>query len=164
MEGRQIQDNRLEGSNPNSFSTMENMTEFHLYGMNIQGTLPPSLSTWSNITTFYVYYNPITGTLPNTYSTRQNIEDFDVEDNLMAGTLPPEYSLWMNIDEDDLYFDFNDFEGLLPVEYSVFMINTSHYISGNNRLCIEDEVLEYFQEQEGIDRSADSFGGVDLCD
>eukprot|EP01025_Chloroclados_australasicus_P032536 TRINITY_DN32994_c0_g1_i2.p1 TRINITY_DN32994_c0_g1~~TRINITY_DN32994_c0_g1_i2.p1 ORF type:complete len:435 (-),score=35.54 TRINITY_DN32994_c0_g1_i2:429-1733(-) len=181
--------NKITGTIPSSYSTMVNMSEFYVDYVETTGSLPPSLSTWQELTIFDIRNaehfgtlppeystwvnlvdidissNYISGTLPPEYSTWAKLVDLDISYNYISGTLPPEYSTWVNIEDGDFDIDYNDIEGVIPVEYLQLLVNTSVSIYGNERLCIEVEVFEFFTELEGGTTSnSDEFAEVPLCD
>eukprot|EP01025_Chloroclados_australasicus_P018022 TRINITY_DN1929_c0_g1_i2.p1 TRINITY_DN1929_c0_g1~~TRINITY_DN1929_c0_g1_i2.p1 ORF type:complete len:469 (-),score=43.58 TRINITY_DN1929_c0_g1_i2:216-1622(-) len=142
--------NKLIGQIPESYSALQKLSNLLVLENGLTGTLSPSFSNWENMTIFDIDDNGFNGTLPASFSTWENIVRFYIDRNFLSGTLPPEYSTW-NMDGGLFTADSNNFDGQLPIEYSSIATNASFYLFNNmGDLCIEEDVLSFFQQLDGV--------------
>ncbi|XP_019424811.1 PREDICTED: protein STRUBBELIG-RECEPTOR FAMILY 3-like isoform X1 [Lupinus angustifolius] len=79
--------NRLNGSIPDGFSSLPQLTSLDLSSNNLSGQLPSSLRILSSLTTLQLQNNQLSGKL----DVLQNLplRDLNIENNLFSGPIPP---------------------------------------------------------------------------
>jgi hypothetical protein len=107
--------NNIDGTFPETWSVMmTSMIQLRLNNNRIVGTLPPSFSAWAQLATFDLSSNRLVGTLPPQWATLSSplFSVLSLRNNSLSGTLPSEWSRLHNLSQ--LYLDNNKFAGTIP--------------------------------------------------
>lgn len=127
----QLGDNQLTGSLPASLGNLTQLELFYLMRNQFTGPIPPELGNLSSVLHFWLSENQITGTIPPELGNLSNLVTLLLSNNQMTGSLPTELSTIGGGSVQSLYFDGNQFKGVIPATLSGIAISEIFEISDN---------------------------------
>uniref|UniRef100_A0A199UAA3 non-specific serine/threonine protein kinase n=1 Tax=Manihot esculenta TaxID=3983 RepID=A0A199UAA3_MANES len=137
-----MEENRFEGSIPDSLGNCKNLQNLNLSSNNLNGSIPKQVIGLSSLSISVVMSNnSLTGSIPSEVGNLRNLVELDLSQNKltipessnnMSGEIPEFLSKLRDLKY--LNLSFNDFEGEVSGE-AIFSNASAVSIIGNDKLC-----------------------------
>ncbi|KAF1866922.1 hypothetical protein Lal_00018308 [Lupinus albus] len=119
----------ISGIIPNTFGSLNHLTELDLTRNHFTGSIPKSLGRLS-LATLSLLGNRLSGPIPSEIGLIASLENLILEDNQLNGTLPPSLGNLSKLLR--LHLSGNNFTGTIPEEFSKLTTLTDFRIDGSN--------------------------------